>query len=816
MSFELEDISDVMVHESPRPPRPMITVVPLTSSVLFPGVLTSLSLDGEEDIRAINSVMEKDRIAGFFCRVPEEGEYPPPIGYEFDLTSFEFREYRLCEIGVRARIVKILTFPDGTLRILVRGLDRIRAEGEADGDRVAFSPCGDGENDEVKVRALVKNAVTSFQVIIGMLPGVSDELKVALNNISDPARLTDMIADAINLNYLEKLGLLCAPTLQERLMQLSILLNRETEAFVLGGKLHQEVQAAVGRNQREFFLREQLRVIQEELGNDFFNPDLAEIAERMGKLHLPEEVAAKIKKEVSRLELIPTAAAEYHVAYNYVDWLLSIPWERSPEEPVELTRAARVLDADHYGLEDVKERILEFLAVMRLRREQSGHAPIMCLCGPPGVGKTSLGRSIAAAMNRKFVRVSLGGVHDESEIRGHRRTYVGAMPGRIIQNIKKAGVNNPVFMLDEIDKLGRDIHGDPASSLLEVLDPEQNRAFSDHYIELDYDLSSVFFIATANSEEAIPGPLRDRMEIIRLSGYTANEKREIARRHLLKRQCGECGVPRSRLIFRASAFDAVIDHYTREAGVRELERMLGSLLRKIARGILEGRYPEDGKITVDAARVRELLGPAKYLLEECDYRPPAGCANGLAWTSVGGVVLTIEAARIPDGKGELKLTGSLGNVMRESAEAAFTLVRGMAAARLDLPRDYFDHNNFHIHVPDGATPKDGPSAGLAIFTALWSLLTGTPMAAGTAMTGEITLRGRVDAIGGLREKSVAALRAGLRRVLIPRANLGDVGKFPPEIVSGLEFVDVASVEEAMPHLFPGGEAPKKKTGRRKS
>jgi ATP-dependent Lon protease len=388
------------------------------------------------------------------------------------------------------------------------------------------------------------------------------------------------------------------------------------------------------------------------------------------------------------------------------------------------------------------------------------------------------------------------------------------MPGRIIQSLRKVGVSNPVFMLDEIDKLGRDIHGDPASSLLEVLDPEQNNAFSDHYIELDYDLSNVFFIATANVEDAIPAPLRDRMEIIRLSGYTAAEKREIARRHLFKRQCEECGISRSRLAIRVSAFDAVIDNYTREAGVRELERVLASLLRKIARGILDGKYPEEnGRIVIDDKLVRELLGPAKYLKDECDFQPPAGCSNGLAWTGYGGAVLTVEAIRIPNGKGELKLTGSLGNVMKESAEAAFTVVRCMAE-ELDLPEGYFDHNNFHIHVPDGATPKDGPSAGLALVTALWSLITGKPMAADTAMTGEITLRGRVEAIGGLREKSVAALRAGLHKVIIPKANFADISKFPAEISRKLTFIPVASIDEAFPHLFPDAKT-KALKGRKK-
>ncbi len=785
-------------------PENSAPVLPLRFNVVFPYVLTPLTVESEEDIQTVRRAMQHNRELGLFNRIPEEDEFPPPDGYESQVDSFNYRSLQLARTGVLVRVVKQLVFPDGSLRILVRGLRRIRANevigSQAGEGKVIYEPLTEIGDESPETAGLMKNAMTQFQSIAGMLPNVPEELRVALANISDRGRLTDMIADSLNLNYQEKLAILTAPALNTRLKILAVLLNRESEALQLGSKIQQQVQEAVGRSQREYFLREQLRVIQQELGEEYANPDLAELSRRLEETPLPDEVVKVVQKELSRLEVIPPVSAEYHVAYNYVDWLLSVPWLSYSDDTLDVGRAAEVLDEDHYGLKDVKERILEFLSVLQLRKDR-GKAPILCLVGPPGVGKTSLGQSIARAMDRKFIRVALGGVHDEAEIRGHRRTYVGAMPGRIIQNLKKAGTANPVFMLDELDKLGKDLRGDPASALLDVLDPEQNKAFSDHYLELDFDLSKVFFIATANVQEEIPAPLQDRLEIIRLPGYTQLEKRQIAKRYLVRRQSRECGLKSSRTAFSMPALDEIIDYYTREAGVRQLERLIGQVCRKLARGILDGEFDPSARLSVDDALVRRLLGPHKFLRDEFDETPVIGSANGLAWTSFGGTVLTIETARLP-GKGALKLTGSLGNVMKESAEAAYTVVRGRAESELELPGDYFEKKDLNIHVPDGATPKDGPSAGITLVTALWSLITGQSMRPALAMTGEITLRGRVTAIGGVKEKVIAAMRAGVDTVLLPHENGKDLEELPKEVKSALNFLLVRNIDEALPLIFP--------------
>ncbi|WP_419647642.1 endopeptidase La, partial [Victivallis vadensis] len=750
--------------------QPEATAVffPMRDPVVFPFGLTPLLVDGEDKLAILRRAMASDRLLAIFPEMPDDEELGT-LPVKVSLKIFTYAEKRRSMVGVLARVVKELKFPDGSVRIVVRGVKRISFSKLelADGVPVARFrgiPENREENENEEVIARQKSVLMLFQELAGMMPGLPDELQVAVLNAGSPARMADMIADSMSFSYPEKLLLVVLSEVRARQEFLAILLNRELEVMKLSMKIQSEVSQAMSQQQREFYLREQLRTIQEELGEDSRNPDIIELEKRISETELPDKVSEVIAKEMARLEVIPQAAPEYHISYTYITWLLDVPWLKFTEDRLDCLEAAKVLDADHYGLEDVKERILEFLAVLQLRKNDDRKAPILCLVGPPGVGKTSLGQSIARAMNRNFVRVSLGGVRDEAEIRGHRRTYVGAMPGRIVQNLKKAGTANPVFMLDEIDKLANDFRGDPASALLEVLDPAQNYAFNDHYLEVDCDLSKVFFIATANLLDTIPGPLRDRMEIIRLPGYTSFEKREIARRYLVPRQLKASGLTAKQVRFHLSGVDELIDYYTREAGVRDLERTVGQVLRKIARQIVEGKIEAGAPVSVTPKLVQELLGPRKFLLDEAENAGP-GYATGMAWTSCGGVILPIEVIAIPGGKGALKLTGSLGKVMQESAETAFSLIRAHAAEWKIEPA-YFNEHDFHIHVPDGATPKDGPSAGITLTLALISLLTGRSLIPRLSMTGEITLRGRVTAVGGIREKVIAALRAGIRQVIL--------------------------------------------------
>ena len=775
---------------------------PIREPIIFPYSLTPLQVE-EENLPALRCAMEKDRLLAIYPELPDDGELGA-LPVQITLKLFNFKEKRRSGVGVLVRVVKELNFPDGSVRILVRGLKRIlcRAIDTEDGVAIARSQVcfeSNGETEDAENKARQKSVVASFLELAGSLPGLPEELQVAVCNAESPARLADLVADALSLNYAEKVLMLATPDVRKRLDLLGIFMNRELEVMKLGMKIQSEVHRAMSRQQREFFLREQLRTIQQELGEDSRNPDIVEIEERLETMELPQHVLEVVHKELARLEVIPQAAPEYHISYTYINWLLDLPWRVFTDDRLDCVEAEKVLEADHYGLEDVKQRILEFLAVLQLKPDEERKAPILCLVGPPGVGKTSLGKSIARAMNRNFIRVSLGGVRDEAEIRGHRRTYVGALPGRIIQNLKKAGSSNPVFMLDEIDKLANDFRGDPASALLEVLDPAQNNSFNDHYLEVDYDLSKIFFIATANLLETIPGPLRDRMEIIRLPGYTSFEKREIARRYLVARQLKENGLKAKQVKFRLAAVDELIDHYTREAGVRELERSIGQVCRRIARRIVEGKIGPEESVSVTPQLVRELLGARKFLLDEAEAKLGPGCATGMAWTSCGGVIMPIEAISLP-GKGGLKLTGSLGKVMQESAETAFSLVRAHAS-EWGVEPAFFADRDFHIHVPDGATPKDGPSAGVTITMALISLLRNTALRPRLAMTGEITLSGRVTAVGGIREKVIAALRAGIDTVLLPEENRKEALELPEEIKSKLEFHYVSDFVEAMKVAF---------------
>lgn len=773
------------------PEKMNIPALPLSGTLVFPYALTPLVIDGESSIQLVTRVANgMDKLIALFPEIPPQDENGVP---EINVDTFTMDEKKLSVIGVAGRVVKHVKFPDETDRVLIRGLSRIRFLGFHPEDHSAeVERLVEADDDNVEVSAMTKNAVRQFQEIISYSPNFPEELKIAVLNLQDNTRIVDLIADTINISYAEKLEILTLPSLQERLQLLTILLNREVEVLKLGSEIQTQVHNALGKSQREFFLREQLRTIKEELGEESKNPDIVSIEERLARLNAPPHVVETVKKETERLNMIPQASGEYTIAYNYIDWILSLPWQTYTEDRLDVSEAERILNKDHFGLKDVKERILEFLSVLQLKKDKK--SPILCFAGPPGVGKTSLGKSIANAMGRKFVRMSLGGMKDEAEIRGHRRTYLGALPGRILQGLKKAGVSNPVFMLDEIDKIGSDFRGDPASALLEVLDPQQNSAFNDHFLELDYDLSSVMFIATANMLDTIPPPLLDRMDIITLPGYTPYEKRQIARKYLVPRQMKENGLDGVKLTFPLKSIDRIINSYTREAGVRSLERTIGSVLRKVAKQVVEKKFDpvKDSEITPED--VHKYLGAPRFLADEVSPKPEVGVATGMAWTSVGGTTLQVESIRM-SGKGELKLTGSLGDVMKESALAAFSFIRSRAD-EFGIDPEVFQKNDFHIHVPDGATPKDGPSAGVTLATAIFSLLTGKPVRNDFAMTGEITLRGRVTAVGGIKEKVIGALRAGVRNIILPEENRKDLENVPDEVREKLTFHFVSDVTRA--------------------
>ena len=791
-----------------------LPMVGLWNSFVFPHSLSSVLLSTPRDAAALEHAITSDRRLAVFYLVPDlanDDEYASfrPAGFNIHGGTYSI-------VGTLARVVKDIRLPDNSRQIVLRGLKRIKAvstfeniSGTFDFIRYQELNGADGEDKHPLFLGRQDALRKMFLEFASLHPAIPEEMRNTIVNSRVPSRTTDQIADAMGFSDIEKFLLLAIPELADRMDFLSVIMNREIEVAKLGMKIHSDVQEAMGESQREFYLREQLRTIKRELGDMGSGNDIAALSERLEQADIPELVAETVAKELSRLEVIPQNAPEYHISYNYISWLLDIPWHVVTEDNLDIARASDILEADHFGLEDVKKRILEFLAVMQLNAEKGDvRAPILCLAGPPGVGKTSLGRSIAEAMGRKFIRMSLGGMRDEAEIRGHRRTYVGALPGRIVQNLKRAGSSNPVFMLDEIDKLAHDFRGDPASALLEVLDPEQNNTFNDNFVELPLDLSKVFFIATANVLEDIPSALRDRMEVIQLSGYTAREKREIARRYLVKRQIEANGLTGKGVNFTAAAVDEIIDGYTREAGVRDLDRVIARMCRRIAGKYLNGGFEGKKSIQVTPKLVKELLGARRFVRDTVADKPLPGCAVGMAWTGVGGVVLPVEAVALPGGKGEIKLTGSLGKVMQESATAALTIVRANAD-KYDVKPEYFTSNDIHIHVPDGATPKDGPSAGVTLTLALTSLITGKPLIAKLAMTGEVTLSGRVTAIGGLREKLTGALAAGVENILIPEENRKDLEEIPDYVKSELSIKCVSTVAEALDYGFGRCKFPKK-------
>jgi ATP-dependent Lon protease len=778
---EIPDAEDAVRSEEPLPEA--LPVLPLRETVTYPDTLTPLAVGQERSIKLVNDVLSGNRMLAMVGSRDPENDSPGPDD--------------LYDVGVAGVVARMMKVPDGTLRILVQGGQRIRLT-----DYVAEDPylvarievLEDVLEPSPELEALTRNVQNTFSEIIEQIPYLPEELQLAVTNLDDPSALGHLIAGALRIPSEEKQELLEEVNVGKRLRRLSEILTRELEVVRLGTKIQSQVESEIDKGQREYFLRQQLKAIQDELGEgDEQQAELSELRERIEAAELPEEARKQAERELGRLEKLPPAAAEYGVIRSYLEWLTELPWAKETEDNLEIEHARKVLDEDHYDLEEVKERILEYLAVRKLNPDSPG--PILCFVGPPGVGKTSLGRSIGRALGREFERISLGGVRDEAEIRGHRRTYIGALPGTIIRALRDAGTRNPVFMIDEIDKMGADFRGDPASALLEVLDPAQNSTFRDHYLDVPFDLSEVLFIATANFLEPVPPALQDRMEVIQLAGYTVDEKLHIAKRYLVPRQLEANGLKPSQLEFADAAISAIIDEYTREAGVRNLERQIGTVCRKIARQVAEGSV--EGKVKISAKRTRELLGKRRFFAEQRRRTKDPGVATGLAWTPVGGEVLFVEASAIP-GSGKLTITGQLGDVMKESAQAALTYVRGHAGELApELPDDWFANHDIHIHVPAGAVPKDGPSAGIAMATALASLVTGTPVRNDVAMTGEITLTGQVLPIGGLKEKSLAAQRAGIKTVIVPDRNQGDVEEISEQERAGLEFVYVDEIGKAL-------------------
>ncbi len=773
-----------------------LAILPLRNVVVYPLTVLPLTVGQPRSIRLIDEAVLDNRTVGLVASRDAEVVEPGPDG--------------IYQVGTAAVVHRLLKAPDGTIRIIVQGIERIRMREYTQTEpylkaRVEVIP--DVVEETVEIEALMRNIVELFRRLVSLVPHLPEELTMTVLNVEDARQLVYLIATSIRIDVAEAQEILTIDEVKGKLHKLTSILNKELKVLELGRKIQSEAQSEMEKVQREYLLREQLKAIKRELGEqDEQTMEIEEYRRKITESGMPEEAEKEARRELSRMEKMPTAAAEYSVIKTYLDWITTLPWQKATKDNLDIARARQVLDEDHYDLDKVKERILEYLAVRKLRLErqeerQEGETEvdyirreregaILCFVGPPGVGKTSLGRSIARALGRKFVRMSLGGMRDEAEIRGHRRTYIGAMPGRIIQALKRVESKNPVFMLDEVDKIGTDWRGDPSSALLEVLDPEQNVDFRDHYLDVPFDLSQVMFITTANLLDPIPPPLRDRMEILTLSGYTEEEKIKIARQYLAPRQLRENSLHPAEIEFTDEALRRIIRDYTREAGVRNLEREIGAACRKVVTRVAEG-YAE--KTVVDEENVADFLGKPKYFVEVAARTEMPGVATGLAWTATGGDILFIEATKMPGGKG-FTVTGKLGEVMKESAQAALSYVRSKSE-ELGIEEDFFENNDIHLHVPAGAIPKDGPSAGVTMATALASLLTGHPVRSDVGMTGEITLRGQVLPVGGIKEKVLAASRTGLLTVIIPKRNQADLDDLPPEIREKMQFVLADRVEQ---------------------
>jgi ATP-dependent Lon protease len=776
--FETEE--DLTQAEIPD----ILPVLPLRGIVIFPSQIHPFLVSRASSLKLIEEVGGASRIIGLTAQKNPEEESPNPEG--------------LFARGTAVRILKMLKYPDQSVRVLVQGLARIEL-----GEFVQREPyftahvtrLQEDFTRDREAEALQANLVSQFSKFVSLVPYLPDELQVMSMQVRDPARLTDLVASYLKVAVEELQDLLATLDVRGRLEKLIVILSREIELLELGHKIQSQVQTELNKNQREYYLRQQLKAIQKELGEgDARLSEIEDLEKKIEAAKMSEEARKAADKELDRLRMIPPESAEHTVVRTYLDWLVSLPWSVTTEDNLDIKHARQVLDEDHYDLEKVKERILEFLAVRKLKHDTKG--PILCFVGPPGTGKTSLGRSIARALGRKFVRLSLGGIRDEAEIRGHRRTYIGSLPGRIVQGLRNSGSSNPLFILDEVDKLGADFRGDPASALLEVLDPEQNNSFVDHYLDVPFDLSKVLFLTTANMLDTIPHALRDRMEVLELPGYTEEEKLQIVERHLIQKERIENGLGDQKIDFTKAAVAEIIRSHTREAGLRNLEREIARVFRKIARSITEG---ETAPEQITPEMLKKYLGPPKFFSEVADRTNETGVATGLAWTAAGGDIIFIESTRMNGQKG-LTLTGSLGDVMKESAQAALSYVRSRAD-RIGIAADFFEKSDIHVHVPAGAIPKDGPSAGVTIAASLASLLTGRPVRNDVAMTGEITLRGKVLPVGGIKEKVLAARRAGITTVILPRRNESDLEDIPPEVRAEMEAIFVDTVDEVLKHAL---------------
>jgi ATP-dependent Lon protease len=776
--IKLEDIMD-KIETEPHVGKDVLPILPLKGTVVYPFLVVPLMIQQPEQTKLVDEALMRGSRVGMFLQKDPDNENPGPDD--------------LHHIGTAGNILKMLRFPDGTVRFLIQGLSRIkinRFTSDSPHLMAEIEELKDRISDPVKMEALQRNLIDRLRKLTDLAPYLNDEFQVSASNQDTPSKLTDFVASNLNMSAEQRQKILAETDVVRRAQVLYQVVNKEIEVLELSQKIQAQAASELGKSQKHYILREQLKAIKRELGDGDDSGDMAEFEEKIVEAEMPEVAEKAARKELDRLSHMQPSSAEYTVSRTYLDWLVNLPWNKSTEDRLDLRKAKKVLDTDHYNLVKVKDRILEYLAVRKLKSDVKG--PILCFIGPPGVGKTSLGQSIARAMGRQFARVSLGGMRDEAEIRGHRRTYIGSMPGRIIQSIKRCGANNPIIMLDEIDKLGSDFRGDPASALLEVLDPEQNDSFSDHYLDVPFDLSRVMFITTANWADPIPPVLQDRMEFLHLPGYTDMEKLEIAKRHLIPKQLANHGLTRVNLNITDNAIRTLVDGYTREAGLRNLERSIAAVARKVARKVAGGSKQ---KHAVDDKAIAKLLGPRKFSREVLSRRGYIGVVPALAYTAVGGDILFVEATSM-HGKNTLTLTGHLGDVMKESAQAAMSFIRSNTQA-LGLEPDVFDQKEIHIHVPAGATPKDGPSAGITMAVALASLATQIPVKPCLAMTGEITLRGELLPIGGLKMKLLTAARAGVKTVILPEENRKDIVEIAPEIRKKLKFKFFADVLPAI-------------------
>jgi len=785
-----------------------LPILPLKNTVLFPGVVVPITVGRDRSLKLVKEAYESDKTIGVVSQKDEEDE--DPDGKD------------LYEVGTVAQILKLIKMPDGSKSIVIQGKTTFKVEEFLQKDpyfRASVEPYRQEMDIEgVELDASIRSVKETAQKIVNLSPNIPSEASVAINNINSPNFLLNFISSNLNVSTSDKQEVLEIRKFSERMERVMEFLNKELQVLNLSEEIRTKVKSDIDEQQRDFYLRQQMKAIQEALGEDGEQQEIASLRKRAKEKNLPEEAQETVEKELKRLERTPNSSPNHGVIHNYIEWILDLPWEKYSDDNLDLENAQDVLDDDHYGLDKVKKRIIEYLAVLKLKKDMK--APILCFYGPPGVGKTSLGKSIARALNRKFERFSLGGIHDEAEIRGHRRTYIGALPGRILRAMKKAGTSNPVMMLDEIDKVGSDYRGDPTSALLEVLDPEQNDSFADNYLELEYDLSNVLFIATANSLDTIPAPLRDRMEIINISGYTLQEKTQIAKEHLMPKQIKENGLTEDQIEIKDETVRQIIEKYTRESGVRSLEREIGSVCRGVAAKIAKG---DEGEHVVEPDDLQEYLGKRKYFSEVAERTKVPGVATGLAWTPYGGDILFIEAS-VSKGTGKLHITGQLGDVMKESAMLAMSYLRAHSD-KLNIPEEAFKYWDLHIHVPKGAVPKDGPSAGISIFSAVASIFTQRKVKGTLAMTGEITLRGLVLPVGGIKEKVLAAKRAGIEKVLLPQKNEKDVAEIEEDVLGDLKveylermdpLLDIVLEDEVVQDpqkRFKVSESYKRKTGK---